>query len=386
MLESGLNLRDVITTGSVLHINQDYDDDKTELDDKFVARNELDHKLIDIIGEPVSSFTSISKDMVTVDEHGLVKKKILDEGGGLPVHEGCTVSICYSGYFENQPEPFDVVSINKPLIEDLGDNGLLPGLQIAVKSMLVGEMSIFLFSYKVMYGEMGIPPRIKPKADCVFYVKLVKSILTPSGGKIDFAASNMFQRVNHDVKLLYASGSTLYKTNNYIAAIQLFKKAVNMLHKCRLADEKEEQLQEKMLKKLFINLVVCYNKINKPLMACTACNELNRLNSLWNNEKVLFQNAKALRMIGEYKEAKKKLLRAMKLAGEHDLMKAEYELLENARIAHSKTQDMVEKVKRLAAIDLVSDEFKAEIDELIRKFKACEEEYELSLIPAKAFP
>lgn len=48
--------------------------------------------------------------------------------------------------------------------------------------MLVGELSLFLFSYEVMYGEMGIPPRIKPKANCVFYIKLIKSVITSQKG------------------------------------------------------------------------------------------------------------------------------------------------------------------------------------------------------------
>lgn len=57
-------------------------------------------------------------------------------------------------------------------------------MNIAVESMLVGELSVFLLSYELMYGELGIAPRIKPKADCVFYVKLIKSIVTPTEGYV----------------------------------------------------------------------------------------------------------------------------------------------------------------------------------------------------------
>lgn len=55
---------------------------------------------------------------------------------------------------------------------------------MAVRSMLVGEVSLFLLSYQVMFGELGVPPRIKPKADCIFYIKLMKSILTPEEGLV----------------------------------------------------------------------------------------------------------------------------------------------------------------------------------------------------------
>uniref|UniRef100_A0A2A4KA46 peptidylprolyl isomerase n=1 Tax=Heliothis virescens TaxID=7102 RepID=A0A2A4KA46_HELVI len=375
MLENGLNLNEVVTTGSILQINQDYD----ESDLNSEQKND-EAPMIDVLGQPVANFAVFSEKLVAIDKNNYVKKKIIEEGGGLPLHEGCTVSIAFSGYWENIPEPFDVVPIRKSLEVDLKDNGLLPGLEMAVNSMLVGETAAFLLSYKVMYGEMGVPPRIKPKADCVFYIKVIRSIITPPKGKINFSEPNMFQRVHHEVKLLYSSGSTLYGTSNYVAAIQLFKKAVNMLHKCRLADEKEERVQEKLLKKLYINLVVCYNKVKKPLMACSACNELNRLRSLWNNPKVLFQNAKALRMIGGYDEAHRRLQRAMNMQPGNEEMTAEYDLLMKTWNDSKKSTEKAEIVKQ-AAIGLVSAEFKKEVDDLVSNFKHNDSENQL-IIPS----
>lgn len=187
----------------------------------------------------------------------------------------------------------------------------------------------------------------------------------------------MFQRVHHEVKKLYSSGTTLFKTNNYMVATQMFKKAVNMLHRCRLADEEEEKVQEKLLIKLYINLAVCYNKVNKPLMACTACNELNRLKSLWNNGKVLFQNAKALRTIGAYESAEKRLKKAMSLHPDSKEMKEEYELLQKTWKASIEAKTNAEKAKK-AVTGLISDEFKQEVDELISNFKR-NEKYQLVL-------
>ncbi|KAJ8726174.1 hypothetical protein PYW07_000872 [Mythimna separata] len=377
MLENGLNLREVVTTGSILHINQDYDESDLKLDEK---NDDIALNKIDILGQPVPNFAGLAEKLVAIDDTGFVKKKIIEEGGGLPLHEGCTVSIAFSGYWENEQEPFDVVRLKKPMEVDLKENGLLPGLQMAVKSMLVGEIAVFLLSYKVMYGEMGVPPRIKPKADCVFYIKVTKTILTPKEGKINFSEPNMFERVNHEVKLLYSSGSTLYNTKNYVAAIQCFKKAVNMLHRCRLANEEEEATQEKLLIKLYINLVVCYNKVNKPLLACSACNELNRLRSLWNNPKALFQNAKALRIIGGYDEAQKRLKRAMKLKPDNEEMEAEYKLLMKTWAASRETKQNAETVKE-AAIGLISEKFKREVDDLVKNFKMNDDEDQL-IIPS----
>ncbi|KOB51858.1 Peptidyl-prolyl cis-trans isomerase, partial [Operophtera brumata] len=280
VLDEGFDLSQVQTTGSVLHINEICEEiEGTE-------PGETDNNFVDLIGESVRDFNKLAKKTTTIDSNGFVKKLILEEGGGMPIDEDCTIYVAFSAYWENENEPFDEV--------DLKDVGILPGLEMALKTMLVGELSLFLFSHEVMYGEMGIPPRIRAAAQCVFYIKLLKSILTPKQGKLNLSESNMFQRVHKEVKMLYSSGAVLYKSMNLPLAANLFNKAVTMLHKCRLADEAEEKIQEKLLKKLYLNLAVCYNKLRVPLKACIACNELNRLNNLWNNSKALFQNAKAL--------------------------------------------------------------------------------------------
>lgn len=360
-LENGLDLGKLFTTGSVLHINQDFNDME------FIGdTNNNEDKRTDYIGEPVTSFEEFEKQLQTVDENGHVKKKILEEGGGQPLGKEWTVSVSFAGYWENESEPFDYTKSYKPLVVNLNENGLLPGIQMAIQSMLVGEMAVFLLSHVVMYGELGVPPRIKPKADCIFYIKIIKSIKTPKEGKLDFSEPNIFNRVYSEVKMLYASGITLHKTKNFTAAIQLFRKGVNMLHRCRLADENEEQRQEKLLIKLYINLLVLYNEIKQPLRACTICNELKRLNSLWSNKKVLFQSAKALRMIGEFNEAEKRLKRALKLCPDNETILAELSLLAKTRDDCCKVRLIENKIDNS---NTISDSFKTEVDNLIKNFK-----------------
>lgn len=178
----------------------------------------------------------------------------------------------------------------------------------------------------------------------------------------------MFQRVHHEVKLLYSSGYALYKAKNYTLAVHLFNKAVSMLHKCRLADDKEEEIQEKLLKKLYLNLAIIYNKIKKPLKACIACNELNRLNNLWNNGKALLQSAKAYRMIGEYSAAEKRLRRAMKLHPECKEIEAELILLEKTRNSCNQSKLTIHNTNGMTNVG-IGEEFKNEVDSLIVKFK-----------------
>lgn len=182
---------------------------------------------------------------------------------------------------------------------------------------------------------------------------------------LDLSEPNTFVRVQHEVKMLYTSGVTLHKSKNFPAAIQLFRKGVNMLHKCRLANEDEEITQRKLLIKLYTNLAICYNITKQPLKACTACNELNRLDSLWNNSKVLFQNAKALRMIGQFDEAHKKLKKAIKLNPDSNEIKTELTLLEKT----SENYNLKRLVPNNSHKDLIDDNFKKEVDNLILSFK-----------------
>lgn len=70
----------------------------------------------DYIGEPVTSIEEFQKQLTHLDNNGLVKKKILEEGGGLPVDKKFTVSFAYSGFWQNSNEPFDSAKISKPLV------------------------------------------------------------------------------------------------------------------------------------------------------------------------------------------------------------------------------------------------------------------------------
>lgn len=100
----------LVTTGSILHINADYDDQECyTLESKPFKGN-------DYIGEPVKSFDIFEKELQPVDTLGLVQKKILEEGGGLALSKDCTVSVAYAGYWENEFEPYDFTKLDKPLV------------------------------------------------------------------------------------------------------------------------------------------------------------------------------------------------------------------------------------------------------------------------------
>lgn len=100
----------ICTTGSTLHINEECDDVSPFDEEREDARN------ADYIGKPVKNFQSIEKMLTAVDPHGYVKKKVFEEGGGVPLNEDYTVHIAYTGFWENEDVPFDVRKLHKPLV------------------------------------------------------------------------------------------------------------------------------------------------------------------------------------------------------------------------------------------------------------------------------
>ena len=92
----------------------------------------------------------------------LVFMKVLKQGlettGEVP--NRATITIHYSLYLEGQDEPYDSSILRGKCERYILDDGqLLPGLEIAIKSMKKKEHSEFLISSAYGFGEFGCPPR-----------------------------------------------------------------------------------------------------------------------------------------------------------------------------------------------------------------------------------
>lgn len=70
----------------------------------------------------------------------------------------------YAAYVEFAEYPFDVTRLRhkKPYQVRIGNCEVIPGLEMAIKSMKKDEKSKFLIHPDLAFGEKGIPPRIPP--------------------------------------------------------------------------------------------------------------------------------------------------------------------------------------------------------------------------------
>lgn len=90
-------------------------------------------------------------------ERGGVGTKVPDDGA-------IVVYVHYAAYVELAEYPFDVTRLRhkKPLRLKLGTQEIIPGLEIAIRSMKKQEKAKFLIHPDVAYKE-GAPPRIPPR-------------------------------------------------------------------------------------------------------------------------------------------------------------------------------------------------------------------------------
>lgn len=105
------------------------------------------------------SFNELIPLMVAVpNDYGTVYKRIITDGIDEAIgSRNCRFQWTYNMFFERDDKAFD--SSVKPNAQE--KSGLLPGLLVAVESMCAQEEAHFIIDYKLMFGEMGCPPRIK---------------------------------------------------------------------------------------------------------------------------------------------------------------------------------------------------------------------------------
>lgn len=150
----------------------------TEADiDEMLKKSHLgDDSSDDDDNDDRSLFERKARKMTNVIPDGGVKKRILTPGlesDGLVPDKG-TVTLHYSLCLEDQDEPFDSTYLRgRPERYRMDDGQLLPGLEIAVKSMKNCEKSEFMIEPSYAFGSMGCPPRVPKDAKVLARVELL---------------------------------------------------------------------------------------------------------------------------------------------------------------------------------------------------------------------
>jgi len=163
---------------------------------------------------------------------------------------------------------------------------------------------------------LGCPPRIKAKADALFVIKLIKFSQVGDENateKVDEEDKRKYHVMIEKILDVKTSGIDHFKQGSWSRAAASFQKAINRLEMCQLSNEEEEKEQQQHLVKLYTDIMICYNKMDRPKPVCSAFMDLSRLTNTSKNPKALFQHGKALMMLGEYDRSKDALKKASRL-------------------------------------------------------------------------
>jgi len=104
-----------------------------------------------------------------------VQKQTLKEGdinGSYP-SSGSTVTVHYTGKFQNGTVFDSSVSRGTPFSFVLNAGQVIRGWDIAVGSMKTGEKSVFLIPSELAYGQRGAGASIPPNTDLIFEIELL---------------------------------------------------------------------------------------------------------------------------------------------------------------------------------------------------------------------
>ena len=193
-------------------------------------------------------------DFINLTEDGGIKKKILNDGQGTNPKEGDEVIINYIGKYDN--DIFDHSNEIEPFSFIIGETKVMKGLEIAVKTMKLGEKSEFMMTTEYLDDPSKINENIPQNSSVTYEIEL-KSIHYKN---IEKSLENLtYKEKLQWGKLLKQNGVEKFKENDISEAKKFFLKALSFLK--TLNPEKEEEKEGlDLFLTILANICNCYNK------------------------------------------------------------------------------------------------------------------------------
>ena len=105
-----------------------------------------------------------------------LEREVLEAGDGPIPAEGDTVRVHYTGTLEDGTVFDSSLDRGEPIEFPLGQGFVIPGWEIGIAEMQVGEKAILTIPSALAYGPQGSPPTIPPDATLIFEVELVEIV------------------------------------------------------------------------------------------------------------------------------------------------------------------------------------------------------------------
>lgn len=228
-------------------------------------------------------------------DEGILRRIVKNGEGRKTPNEGATVNVHYIGYHENQK--FEEREVTFVVGEGMAE-GVIDGLDMAMKKMNENETSILEIAPKYAYGKEGNSAfNIPPNAHLKYNVTL-KS----------FQKGKETWEMDADEKLQQAEiakekGTKYFKEEKYTLATKQYKKIINYLDTESSLEGQEEEKRKSLLLAAHLNMSLCYLKAGEPIRAIQASDKALELDE--KNVKGLFRRGQAKLKVNEYEEALK---------------------------------------------------------------------------------
>lgn len=285
---------------------------------------------------------AISMEDISPTQDRGIMKKVLKHGIGNVVPAGSLVRVHYNGYLEFSEEPFDSSRLRgKPEKIGLGTGEQILGWEIGMGSMKKGETARFLISPAYAYGRMGCPPRIPADSSVMFEIELLNFVDRGAADEYncsshDIRSISNFEKMFKVAKSLREVGNEAFKHKKNSQALKSYRKAADLIEKCRLANEDEENCKKELCLILYLNACLCCLNLREYGKSAMFAKQALQIDQ--RNVKALFRLGKAQLLMGETERSRKSLLDAQRYDPGNKEIRNELLILEDHLTRHHKME------------------------------------------------
>lgn len=253
-------------------------------------------------------------------------KKIIQEGeGDERPEDGYELTVHYTGTFEDGTEFDSSHSRGSPFNFTLGSGEVIKGWEIGLKTMKRNEIAEFSLPPELAYGERGSPPTIPPNTRLNFIIELMDWVPDDhEDGQKPLYRMTLEERIAKCQEKKNA-GCNHFKDGKYDLAIRQYRDIMKLAESSEFVDDgklvelescqnpqmppesDQEKAQRVELKQMllvsYLNLALCYLKVNKLKECIQNCDQALELDP--KNVKAHFRKGLAFLPTNDYEQALK---------------------------------------------------------------------------------
>lgn len=221
---------------------------------------------------------------------GIIRRiKHKGEGYSFP-NEGATVEIHLEGRCRERT--FDCRDVTF-IVGEGEDHDVPIGIDKALEKMQRGEHCILFLGSRYGFGETGKPTfGIEPNAELMYEVTLKSFEKAKESWEMD--TKEKLERA----AIVKEKGTVYFKGGKYVQAVIQYGKIVTWLEMEYGLSEKESKASESFLLAAFLNLAMCYLKLQEYIKAVECCDKALGLDRT--NEKGLYRRGEARLLMNEF--------------------------------------------------------------------------------------